>query len=49
VKQTIGGKDGKPIDAGALMEMVMTALRRHCKRGTVVKHGTSRNVRWDAN
>jgi hypothetical protein len=26
--------------------MVLTALRRLAKRGTVVKHGTSRNVQW---
>jgi len=27
-------------------DRVLTVLRRLCKRGTVVKHGTSRNAQW---
>jgi len=37
---------GLPVDAGAINEMVLTVLRRFSKRGTVIKHGTSRNAQW---
>jgi hypothetical protein len=35
-----------PADEGAVTHMVLTALRRFCKRGTAVREGTSRNARW---
>lgn len=41
---------GFPADEGALSaavtEMVLTVLRRLCKRGTVTKSGASRNAQW---
>jgi hypothetical protein len=37
---------GLPADLDAVTEMVLTVLRRLCKRGALVKSGTSRNARW---
>jgi hypothetical protein len=37
---------GLPVKARAVTEMFLAALRQHCRRGTVAKHGTSRNARW---
>jgi hypothetical protein len=37
---------GLPIDGAAVTEMVLAVLRRLAKRGTVAKHGTSRNASW---
>jgi hypothetical protein len=44
-KATIAEK-GLQADARAITEMMLTVLRRLRKRGTVVKHGTSRNTQW---
>jgi hypothetical protein len=37
---------GLPVDPSTVTEMVLTVLRRLAKRGTVTKHGTSRNAQW---
>src|SRR5438105_7606054 len=38
---------GLPADESAVTDMVLVVLRRLAKRGAVVKHGISRNARWD--
>jgi hypothetical protein len=42
---------GMPSGDAQLKEIVvdraLTVLRRLCKRGTVVKHGTSRDTQWE--
>jgi hypothetical protein len=50
IASAIVADKGFPIGEGALSEavtdMVLTVLRRLCKRETVVKSGTSRNAQW---
>ena len=50
ITRAIMADKGFPVDEGALSaavtDMALTVLRRLCKRGTLVKTGTSRNAQW---
>jgi len=50
IASAIVADKGFPIGEGALSEavndMILTVLRRLCKRETVAKTGTSRNAQW---